>query len=78
VGLVGSAVGLAIIGIQEDHRDVDTVDQQTMSLVSPLSASGNSTATVTAFNAGWWGKRLVIADLFANQKAARGLTLRVK
>jgi hypothetical protein len=77
VGLVVSAVGLGIVGIQEEHRDVETADQQ-MSLVSPLSASGNSTATITTFSAGWWGKRLVIADLFDNQKTARGVTLRVK
>jgi hypothetical protein len=54
VGLVASAVGLAIVGIHEEHREVEIGDQQ-MSLGSPLSASGNSTATMTTFNAGWWG-----------------------
>lgn len=76
--LVVSAVGLAIVGIQEEHREVDTAEQQIVTLTSPLSASGNSTATVTTFKAGWWGHRLVMADLFENQMAARGLTLRLK
>lgn len=71
VGLVASAVALAMVGVQEEHRDVETGDQQ-MLLASPLAASGNSTATMTTFNAGWWGHRLVFADLFESQKSARG------
>lgn len=76
VGMAASAVTLAIVGIQEDHRDVDTAEQQAMTLVSPLSATGN-TASMQTFG-GWWGDRLVMSDVFTNQRVAQGLKLRLK
>src|SRR5579864_8856393 len=66
LGMAVLAVGLVLAGFEEDHREVNRAEQQ-ITLASPLSASGN-TASVTYTNVGWWGNRLVISDLFANQR----------
>jgi len=70
---------LGVAGIHEDHREVESAPQQTPSLASPLSASGNVTASYV--HSGWWGNQLVMSDLpdlFGTQRAARDVTLRVK